>query len=217
MKKMGKMESHHGKVIIGPKIAFNSNAKRPYHRLSNFAECLVRFRGRDFPSSEHAFQSECVKHREAKDAFLVGGSLSDWNFGFRPFFKTVAEAEKNKKYWKQKDNIGILAKKAIGKTERANKVVMTADEAHEVFYEILMAKYTQNEDLKKVLLDTGNSYLFEFDRAATRLERKTTPGRSRWGAMVVDGVVVGHNQMGALLMQVRADLLASIGGQKGES
>lgn len=63
---------------------------------------------------------------------------------------------------------------------------------------ILRAKFTQHEDLKALLLETGDARLVEsatVDNAVNRL----------WGE--VNGV--GQNKLGQLLMEVRAELLAA--------
>ncbi|MFH1814400.1 MAG: NADAR family protein [Pseudomonadota bacterium] len=60
---------------------------------------------------------------------------------------------------------------------------------------ILVAKYTQHDDLKALLLDTGDARLVEsatVDNAVNRL----------WGE--VNGV--GQNKLGQLLMEVRSEL-----------
>lgn len=63
---------------------------------------------------------------------------------------------------------------------------------------VLQAKFTQHEDLKKLLLSTGAARLVEsatVDNAVNRL----------WGE--VDGV--GKNKLGELLMEVRAELMTA--------
>lgn len=63
---------------------------------------------------------------------------------------------------------------------------------------ILIEKYTQHEDLKQLLLSTGDARLVEsatVDNAVNRL----------WGE--VNGV--GQNKLGVLLMEVRAELIAA--------
>jgi|LNFM01.1.fsa_nt_gb ribA/ribD-fused uncharacterized protein len=63
---------------------------------------------------------------------------------------------------------------------------------------VLMAKFTQHEDLKSLLLSTGTARLVEsatVDNSVNRL----------WGE--VNGV--GQNKLGALLMEVRAEILAA--------
>lgn len=67
---------------------------------------------------------------------------------------------------------------------------------------ILRAKFTQHEDLKTLLLGTGEARLVEsatVDNAVNRL----------WGE--VNGV--GQNKLGQLLMEVRAELLAAQPGR----
>lgn len=58
--------------------------------------------------------------------------------------------------------------------------------------DIVMAKFTQNEDLKEKLLSTGNTYL----------EEGNTWGDRIWG--VVDSN--GANLLGNILMNVRKEL-----------
>lgn len=63
---------------------------------------------------------------------------------------------------------------------------------------VLIAKFTQHEDLKALLLSTGTARLVEsatVDNAVNRL----------WGE--VNGV--GQNKLGVLLMEVRAEILAA--------
>ena len=63
---------------------------------------------------------------------------------------------------------------------------------------VLMAKFTQHEDLKQLLLSTGTARLVEsatVDNAVNRL----------WGE--VNGI--GQNKLGILLMEVRAEILAA--------
>lgn len=61
-----------------------------------------------------------------------------------------------------------------------------------VMYNVLKCKFTQHEDLKQMLLDTGDEILIECN----------TWGDKYWG--VCDGE--GHNVLGILLMRIRAEL-----------
>ena len=61
-----------------------------------------------------------------------------------------------------------------------------------VMYEIVLAKFTQNPDLKEKLLATGNEHL----------EEGNTWGDTTWGT--VNGI--GENRLGRILMKVRKKL-----------
>lgn len=62
----------------------------------------------------------------------------------------------------------------------------------DIMYDICLAKFTQNEDLKNKLLETGDEYLKEGN----------TWGDKIWGT--VNGV--GENNLGKILMKVRDEL-----------
>lgn len=63
---------------------------------------------------------------------------------------------------------------------------------YNTMYEICLAKFTQNEDLKTRLLATGNKHL----------EEGNTWGDKIWGT--VNGI--GQNNLGKILMRVREEL-----------
>lgn len=63
---------------------------------------------------------------------------------------------------------------------------------YDVMYEVCMAKFSQNPDLKDKLLATGNRHL----------EEGNTWGDTVWGT--VNGV--GQNNLGKILMRVRGEL-----------
>ena len=67
-----------------------------------------------------------------------------------------------------------------------------------IMYDIVYAKFTQNEDLKKTLLDTGDSVLIE-----------STSNDSFWAD---GGDGSGKNMLGIILMQVR-EKIKSINSQ----
>lgn len=66
------------------------------------------------------------------------------------------------------------------------------DVKFDVMYDIVKAKFTQNEDLKRKLLDTEGYYLEEGNNWGDKI----------WG--VVNGV--GENHLGKILMRVRNEL-----------
>lgn len=61
-----------------------------------------------------------------------------------------------------------------------------------VMYEICKAKFTQNENLKRSLLNTGNTELIEGNNWGDKI----------WGQ--VNGV--GENNLGKILMKIREEL-----------
>lgn len=99
----------------------------------------------------------------------------------------AAKTLKNKE--KFKDMSGSEAK-------RAGRVVIIRNDWDEIklekMYEICLAKFTQNLDLKQKLLETENEYLQE----------ENTWGDMFWGT-VKD---VGQNNLGKILMRVREEL-----------
>ena len=66
------------------------------------------------------------------------------------------------------------------------------DVKFDVMYDVCVAKFTQNEDLKKKLLDTNDAYL----------EEGNTWGDCIWGTC--NGV--GENHLGKILMRIREEL-----------
>lgn len=70
------------------------------------------------------------------------------------------------------------------------------DIKYQIMYEICKSKFTQNLDLKELLLSTGNSYL----------EEGNTWGDKIWGT--VNGI--GLNKLGLVLMDIRNELTAEV-------
>lgn len=65
-----------------------------------------------------------------------------------------------------------------------------------IMYEIVLAKFQQNEDIKQILLSTGDAYL----------EETNTWKDQYWG--VYNGM--GKNKLGKILMKVREELKKSL-------
>lgn len=206
------MDVSHHEVPVDPAnvIAFGSGAKAPFCGLSNFAGCEkgVEFNGKIFPSSEHAFQAFLSPTPAEFEADGPLCELTEETFvklGVKP-----ADAPKKVKHWGKKKMIGILAKMRInrqkkqGVTKRATK-----EEALSAFRAILKSKYERNPGLRRTLLSTKGKRLLEFVRSAGRNYKKGEV--ERWGGMVIDGKIIGHNQMGALMESVRDEFFAQSG------
>lgn len=200
------MEPQHGRSVdAATAIAFHSNAKAPYNILSNFHEVEVIRNGVSFPSSEHAFQAALSREgvRDFTSESKIG-KLTPEACALVGFPKKKLKEKCD--YWKKKENVGILAKKLIRKHKlRNSKREIDRAECESLFKEILLDKYTRNPHAKKVLLDTHDAYLYEFVRSSNARFQKTGE-IERWGAMIVDGKLVGDNQMGALMMWVRDEI-----------
>lgn len=197
------MEPQHGRSVDQTAaVAFHSNAKWPNNMLSNFHEALVIRGGKSFPSSEHAFQA--ALSRDGVHDFTSESKIGRLTPEACALVGFPESKSKNKcDYWRKKNNVGILAKKLIGRhKKRGGKRAIDRAECESLFKEILLDKYTRNPQAKKVLLDTRDAYLYEFVRSSNS-RFQATGEIERWGAMIVDGKVVGDNQMGALMMWVR--------------
>ena len=181
-------------------IYFGSGMNREMSKLSNFCACEFDFMEHRWPSSEHAFQAILKVDPSDWGRFSVGGDLS-------------VLGEDKVKYWGAKKNgklamVGIVAKMAVKNPEKLNLkiVVKSPFKFDELFLRILMAKYTQCEDQRSVLLGTGNKQLIEFSRSA---KRESLKGKSPFWAGLVDketGVMYGQNMQGELHMAVRRRL-----------
>jgi len=183
-------------------IYFGSGMDREKSTLSNFCACEFEFMDYRWPSSEHAFQAILKVDPSDWDRFSVGGDLSGLG-------------EDKVKHWGVKKNgklamVGIVAKMAVKNPEMLNlKMVKKSPRPFkfdELFLRILMAKYTQCEDHRSVLLETGDKRLIEFSRGA---KRESLKGKSPFWAGLVDketGVMYGQNMQGELHMAIRRRL-----------
>ena len=201
------MDSQHGKIVCNGSVSFNSNAKAPFNIISNFHGCVITLNGVIYPSAEHAFQAQLVTP-EFRHFFSTTGPLASLRSGFKTLMPKATDQfiEKKALYLGEKNNVGIVAKMASKrdflKRHGARKMDVGFDECCIIFKSVLMAKLEAFQAFREVLHGTGSKYLFEFSRDAERRSLKGTP--IRWGAMIVDNKVIGHNQMGALMMSLRA-------------
>ena len=119
--------------------------------------------------------------------------------------------------------VGIVAKMASNPKHAAAAGLPPPSAPHdfsaEIFFPILLSKFTRSAELRGVLLGTGEKYLLEFVRGAERRERGGG-GRERWGGLLKDGeahevdeaheadgrLLFGENRMGRALMWVRDEI-----------
>jgi predicted NAD-dependent protein-ADP-ribosyltransferase YbiA (DUF1768 family) len=214
-------------------IYFNSNANAPRHLLSNFSAAPIVFteahicpaigdvcpriyewmqeRTLTFPSSEHLWQALKAATLDVFLAFASGGRLS----GCDVLMAIYDEKGLNKwKWWMRKGCVGIAAKLAanpkhkirldlVGKMHYAREQLPLPLE-QEVWLAILRLKFKQCAAHRRVLLETGDTPLIEFDKGAGKKGAKA----SHWGGMWCKEIhkLVGENVMGRYLMEIRDEL-----------
>jgi len=142
--------------------------------LSNFYECTFEYNGITWESSEAAFQAQ--KSTNPRTQSKVSKlSASD-------------------------------SKKACGRRGlRGFQITLRPDwesVKDNYMYEVLMAKFGQNPDLAKKLIDTGDAYL----------EEGTMWHDNYWGNCHCDKCahIEGKNQLGKTLMRVRDELKKTV-------
>ena len=153
-----------GDPIQIPEVHFYRASERPYGAFSNLYQRSFVFEGRNYPTSEHAYQAGKARKDEVREWVLSAPSPA-----------LVAMAAHGLYTW------DIVSDWSRIKLNRMRAV--------------LRAKFTQHEDLRKLLLSTGSARLVEagtVDNAVNRF----------WGE--VRGK--GKNMLGVLLMELRAEL-----------
>ena len=157
-----------------------------------------------FPSAEHLFQALMAPDHVAD--FLVKGPIGELNEAAFAFVGVKAEERAKKvNVWSRTHAVGILAKMHIKRLkEQGKKRELSGEHCYRAVKLILHAKYRQNILESHALRTTRGKYLLEFAKGA---RREISKGREvLWGGLVEDGRVVGNNQMGALMMEVRDEI-----------
>ncbi len=145
-------------------IHFYRANEKPYGAFSNLCRRPVVFEGREYPTSEHAYQAgKAVKE-----------SVREWILS-APSPALVAMAAHGLYTW------DIAPDWSKVKFDRMRRV--------------LRAKFTQHQDLRDLLLSTGDARLVESAKTDNPVNRL-------WGE--VNGK--GKNMLGVLLMELRSEL-----------
>ena len=152
---------------------------KEYSIFSNFSSNEIDYKGLKFPSNEHAFQWEKFN--------------DDW---YKEQIRNVDSPNDAKQLGKQeitkftKSNIRELIKQSKSKN------ISIRDDWNEIkdkiMYEINWIKFTENEELKTLLLNTK-----------TKILREASPYDDYWG-IGSDGK--GKNKLGEILMDIRSKL-----------
>lgn len=157
-----------------------------YGEFSNFYKAEVNVFGMKWKSSEHAFQA--LKYTD-----LVPGRNAMVNIlpDALPHFTKVRFAETCYSCKKLGCDRSVPIRKDWD-NEIESEIPVVKRVKDLVMYHILVAKFTQNENLKKVLLDTGDKILVE-----------NSPYDYYWGCGKNE---TGENRLGKLLMHLRNKL-----------
>lgn len=204
-------------------VSFGTNCKLDADNDYRFSSCFqpeapFPFRGRTYPTAEHAFQA----HRYppgVRDRFAVGGDLAEW--GGLGFFFDGQEAEKKREHWGRKRMLGAVAKLSASSGKKADLPPPRAADGSlrecRLYLGALAAKFSGNPGLAEALDRTRGRYLLEVARGA---EKRESPGKEPevWGGAAVlgaDGLwhLHGENRAGLCLMAYREsrDLFALSG------
>lgn len=103
------------------------------------------------------------------------------------------QSMKSKHIEERKEFVQLTPKEAKIK---GNKVSLREDIKEDVMYNIYLCKFSQNFDLAKRLIETGDAYL----------EQGSSWNDKEWGT--VDGI--GENKLGKILMKVREEIKKDI-------
>lgn len=175
-----------------------------------------------FPSSEHYWCAMFFVDDKDIRRIAVGGDLSTLESGLSLIYRRKEEYEKKLKYWSSKDNVGIVVKLLANRKKNKNngreirwRAAMLgmnmsihpcskygpqgADSTlNKMWEKILLAKYTQNSEHRRVLMDTGSRMLVEFSRASVK-----KLSNEFWAGRFVGTRLVGNNYMGECMMSCR--------------
>ena len=153
-----------------------------YEFLSNMYPCKVEYEGLTYQTSEAAFQAAKFDKKEYKMMFTDikpdNIKKNEWKRYARPA----------KKLGSKNGKISKNDPEAFDKEEWDN------GRAYKVMKEVVLAKFTQNPDLKEMLVATGDACLIE----------GTTWKDTTWGVDL--STMRGKNQLGKILMEVRQEL-----------
>lgn len=137
--------------------------------------------------SEHGCFSNFSSHN-----FVV-----KWFWGAEKEIKTVEHGYQASKCVKHSDAEKILDCEFPWQTKRLGRKITIINDWDEIkvnlMHKMVRAKFAQNSDILKILIDTGNEELVEY----------APWGDTFWG---VDKNYVGKNMLGRILMLVREEL-----------
>jgi len=154
---------------------------KPYGSFSNYALYPVVWNGMELKSSEHGYQ--------------LSKFTDEW---YREQIKTIKTPNMSRELASQKIKGGYVWRTALNtiiqeSIERKVEIREDWDKIKDsIMYDIVLAKFTQNEKPRKLLLSTEEKEIVE-----------NSPYDSYWGC---GRDKKGQNKLGKILMRVRDDL-----------
>lgn len=160
-----------------PEILYFFSKEPENKEFSNFYETNFTLDGVDYKSAEHAFQAVKAK-----------------TFGDEVNFAKILKA-------KSAQSAKSFGKKVVGFKDD----VWTPEKKEDIMKQIVRAKFTQNLDLRKKLVDSGDKILANTDArdkfwgVGTSANTAIAKDPSKWK---------GENRLGKMLMELRTELRA---------
>ena len=162
-----------------PEILFFFSKEPENKEFSNFYETTFTLDGVDYKSAEHAFQAVKAK-----------------TFGDEVHFSKILKA-------KSAQSAKSFGKKVVGFKDD----VWTPEKKEDIMKQVVRAKFTQNLDLRKKLVDSGDKILANADSR----DKFWGVGTSANTAIAKDPAKwKGENKLGKMLMELRTELRAEV-------
>lgn len=156
-----------------------TKVKLPFGWMGNMSPYPIKFEGKEWRTTEALFQSMRFNDEELKELIRAEKSPMGCKFKMKAIVKEL-EAK------------GTLHKRHIEPLSNADVTNMEI---------CVRLKIDQHPELKKMLIETGDSPIYE--DVTARGPRGTN---LFWGAMLVDDQWVGQNTLGKIWEKVRTEL-----------
>lgn len=166
-------------------IEFYDPKEAPYGVFSNYASSPIIIDGISYPTVEHYYQAEKFRGPEASQRSLDYATLISKQS--TPNKARIFGLQKTGGGYKWRTDLNAAIIEYQDLTYRSDWEIVK----EEVMHKALLAKFSTNPSLRKILLDTGNAEI-----------REHTKRDFYWG----DGYGKGQNRLGTLLMELRDSL-----------
>lgn len=168
---------------------------KPYYEFSNFYPSSVEYNGKIYSTSEHLYQAQKFSHNEEYMEVIRNADTPAKVYAIANQRKT----QYSSKWYVNKNVYGELKVNDIIDRSKQLNISIRIDwdsVKDQVMRCVVFLKFSQNPQLKRLLLNTGNKYIIE-----------NSPRDSYWGCGK-DGT--GKNMLGIILMETRAGFLNEV-------